>query len=322
MKKFGLFVGNGFTLDLVQPLGLHSSFPLRNFNSHNIQYDIDFINHLPYVKERLLGSDLPDFEAIKKYVDAFKDIEEEYLSLIESYNLSQINDPKYRIATDMHVQLRRFLAMAYSIFQLTVDDSDEIKKWKWTKWLHENQSDLSFAISLNYDLILENAMSLAGIPLYRVGSNEFFSRVPVIKPHGSIDFDLPNHMFDFDNPWAISSSLCDGQMVKVIPKSEWLNPRIEADIISPSLHNIHMRLSWIKKMFNQYYSIAKELNAFVIVGCSYWDVDRVEIDFFLKHLNKRTKVYILDPLPPKDLIKKIQSLGLSFRKGKLSGLPW
>lgn len=321
MKKYGLFVGNGFTLDFVQPLGLHSSFPLRNFNSHNIQFDNEFMNHLPHLKEHLLGSDLHDFEAIKNYVDEFKDIEEEYQELSNAGRNDLYNDPKYDFANDIHIQLRRFIAMAYSVFQLEIEKFD-MSDWKWVQWLHENKSKLSFAISLNYDLVLENALKLAGAYSYRVGTDEFFKPIPIIKPHGSIDFDLPNNIIRIDNLWQLKATLNDAQFVNVIPKSKWLEPRLEADIISPSLHNIQARLSWVRTMFEQYSTIARELDAFVFVGCSYWDVDRVEIDYLLSLLSRRTKVYIVDPFPNKDLIKKIQGFGLSYREPKLTGLPW
>lgn len=322
MKNFGLFVGNGFTLDFVQPQGLHSSFPLRNFNSLEIQYEPDFIEHIHYVKERLLGSDLPDFHAIKNYIDTFRDVEEEFWYLFDTKSYEYFRESKYDLAHEMHIQLRRFIAMAYSVFQLEVDKLNNMSNWRWVKWIKENKDGLSIAISFNYDLILENAMSLAGIPLFRVGTNESFRKVPVLKPHGSIDFDLPNNYIVADNVWSIHAALSDTQLVKVIPKSKWLSPRIEADIISPSLRNIQIRLSWVRRMFELYSRIANELDCFVIVGCSYWDVDRDEIDFLLSYLHRKTKVYIADPFPNKDLIKKIQSLGLSYREVKPNGLPW
>ena len=242
MKKFALLVGNGFTLDFVAPLGLNSSFPLKNFNSLDIQYEIEFMSHLPHIKEKLLNSDLHDFEAIKNYVDTFKNIEEDYQMKSQTGQYELLQDIKYRIATDSHVQLRRFLAMAYSVLQLKIDGAD-MNSWKWAEWLHQNNSKLTFAISLNYDLVLENALYLAGAPFYRVGTDEEFRRIPLIKPHGSIDFDLPSNFIGGNfNPWGISASLNDAQLVQVIPKAKWLIPRLEADIISPSLHNIQAHI--------------------------------------------------------------------------------
>lgn len=321
MQKFAFFVGNGFSLDFIEPKGLHSSFPLKNFKSHYINYDTDFIDHLPNIKEQLLGSDLNDFNAIKNYVDTFRDVEEEYQELLDTKKYESLNGPKYQIATNMHVELRRFISMAYSVLQLKVNKFD-MSEWKWLEWLRENKSRLTFAISLNYDLVLENTLRLAAAPFYRVGTTEFLSRIPVIKPHGSIDFDLPNNFIVTNDPWQIKATLNDAQMVHITPQSNWLTPRIEADIISPSLYNVQTRLSWVKRMFKQYSIIAKDLDAFVIVGCSYWDVDRPEIDFLLSQLKRRTRVCVIDIDPSEDLKRKIQALGLSYKEANTSGLPW
>ncbi|PFR90688.1 hypothetical protein [Priestia megaterium] len=321
MKKFALLVGNGFTLDFIQPKGLHSSFPLKNFNNINISYNPDFMENIPDIKSKLLGSDLNDFDAIKNYVELFKEDEEEYFKRTSDFDYIDTEDPKYKRASNLHVQLRRFIAMAYSVLQNKIDEHD-MSDWKWIKWLDEHKAKLAFAISLNYDVVLENSLLLAKANFYRVGTDEFYRPIPLIKPHGSIDFDLPSDMIDADNPWSVEATLNDGQYVRTLPKSEWLNPRIEADIIVPSLHNIQRHLSWVRKMFDQYSEVAQQLDSLVIVGCSYWDVDRAEIDFFLERLNRRTKVYIVDPFPNKDLVKKIQGLGLSYKKLNKNGFPW
>jgi hypothetical protein len=322
MKKFGLLVGNGFTLDYSEPHGLYSSFPLKNFKNKDVKYSEDFLAHLPEVTNKLINNKLSDYNAIENYVNTFKDLEEESFHHSENKDYNLFKDTKYDIAINSHIQLRRFLAMAYSVFQLKLDQYNDINNWKWVNWLTEHKDLLEFCISFNYDLVLENALNAAKVPYYRVGTNEFFDRVPLIKPHGSIDFDVTNFISVDGSPWAISASLNDGQFVEIVPKSKWLEPRIEADIISPSLYNTQTRLSWVKRMFDQYSTIAQNLDALVIIGCSYWSADRPEIDIFLQQLKRRTKVYVIDLNPNKDLKRKIQALGLSYREANMSGLPW
>lgn len=300
MKKFALLVGNGFTLDLVSPLGLHSSYPLQNFNSRDISYN-DFLHKLPAINSELFGQSCDDFTAIINYIKNNMD--------------DDVKD----------CQLRRFLALAYSKFQLIVDSyQSHLLNWKWLKWIQENQHKLTCAISLNYDRNLENVLDLAKIPYHRVGTNEILGRVPVMKPHGSIDFDIPKRAIscDIESRWTLTTKLNDGEYMEVVPKSEWLIPRIEPDIVPPSVLNIQLHLKWVKEISRIYQAQASELDAFVIIGNSYWDVDRPEIDSFLSQLRPRTKVYVIDPNPNKELIKKIQSLGLSYKKPKSSGFPW
>ncbi|USK33058.1 hypothetical protein LIT25_21305 [Bacillus sp. F19] len=299
MSRFGILVGNGFTLDYSIPRELHSSYPLSTFRSSKISYK-DFINKLPDVKKDLLqqkGSS--HFNRISDYIDK---------------NWSDANK---------NCQLRRFLALAYSTFQLTLDNHD-INEWRWTDWLRENKENLVCAISFNYDLVLENAFRAADTSFYRVGTNEDIGNIPILKPHGSLDFDLPDKIIScpIEQRWNISTKLNDAQYVQTIPKSDWLIPRMEADIIPPSLHNIQLRLSWIQKMFNIYLEQVRQMDSFVIVGSSYWGVDRNEIDFFLKNLKKGSKVYIIDPNPNIDLIRKVHSLELLFSEPTKKGLPW
>jgi hypothetical protein len=300
MKKFGLLVGNGFTLDLVGPLGLHSSFPLQNFNNRDINYN-DFIEKLPAVKDELFGQSVSDFDAIRNYI---------------SLNHHDVNKD---------CQLRRFLALSYSSFQVIVDSYiHQMMNWKWTRWLKENRKGLQLAISLNYDLVLENALRVANISYRRIGSNEPLGKVPILKPHGSIDFDVQGFVGGLspDNIWTIHTRLNDAGYVNVIPKSEWLLPRFEADIIPPSLHNIQRHLRWVDEMFKVYAMQAGRLDSLIIIGSSYWDVDRPEIDYFLQRLNKKAKVYIMNQNPHPELIKTIQSLGLSYETFGFEDLPW
>jgi len=301
MKKFALLVGNGFTLDLVLPLGLHSSYPLQNFKSRDINYDT-FLDKIPAVKNELFGGKDNDFSTIRKYI---------------SRNQNNL---------DKECQLRRFLSLSYSMFQEIVDSHEaHLMNWKWVHWLKENKEGLNCAISLNYDLNLENALRLAGISYKRTGTNELDGKVYVLKPHGSIDFDLASSVASFgsvEQRWRLITKLNDGGSVHIVPQSERLWPRIEADIVPPSMHNFQRNLRWVNAMFTRYTMQVNELEALVIVGSSYWNVDRPEIDFFLKKLNKQTTVFIIDPRPNGFLINRIKSLGLPLGEPTAEGLPW
>ncbi|MFJ7512574.1 hypothetical protein ACIQW7_24460 [Peribacillus simplex] len=296
-NKFALLVGNGFTLDFVRQYGLDSSFPLKNFYSMDINYS-DFIDYLPTIKDELLGQDLNDFGCISKYAS------------------------KYKVGSFEESQLRRFLAMSYSLFQLKVNQYD-MSDWKWVKWLRQNKNELACAISFNYDVLLENALNSAELSYSRVGTNESSRKVHVLKPHGSIDFDVTQIAIEPPTSrWGVTTTLNNVPNVEVIQKSEWNLPRVEADIIPPSMENYQLHLQWVDSMYRCYESISNQLNALVIVGSSYWDVDRKEIDFFLEKLPNTAKVYIMNPTPSEPLIEKIESLGLSWINFNFDELPW
>ncbi|MGG5736892.1 hypothetical protein [Bacillus cereus group sp. IBL03679] len=300
MKKVGLFVGNGFTRDFTDQLDLSSSKPLHQFGNSKINYD-NFIDYFPTIRDELLISppENDDFKEIEKYIS------------------------KYKYGSKEECELRKFLVAAYSSFQLAIDEYS-LFEWKWVKWLQRNRTRLSCAISFNYDVLLERALKFANIPYSRIGTSECVSKVPILKPHGSIDFDIKGLIsgLPVDELWRVTTSLNDIGLPFIVPKQDWLLPRMEADIIPPSMHNIQLKLSWIHSMLNEYIKFARNLDAFVIVGISYWDVDRPEIDFFLNQLPKKAKVYIMNPNPNPDLIQKITSLELDYDILGFDDLPW
>ncbi|MDF2056290.1 hypothetical protein [Priestia megaterium] len=302
MKKIAFFVGNGFTLDLIQQIGLNSSCPLQKFHSTDITYD-DFIDKLPTVNSELFNqknSDVDDFTAISNYVSRYK----------------------YSVQKDC--ELRRFLAISYSKLQLLIESYNLIYDWKWFKWIKKYKRHISCAISLNYDVILERTLRYADISYTRIGTDEHFGKIPILKPHGSIDFDVPKISIEpIESIWNGSTKLNNVSNAKIVPKSDWLLPRIEADIIPPSMKNIQLHLQWTQEMSRQYAMLAKQIDSFIMVGCSYWDVDRPEIDNFLKKLSKKkAKVYIMNPEPNPDLIRTLQALGLSYETFGFDELPW
>ncbi|WMX58096.1 SIR2 family protein [Peribacillus sp. R9-11] len=298
--KFGILVGNGFTTDFVSQYKMDSSLPIRNFKNRHVKKRYGFIKKLPAIQTDLLTIKNRDYNAISKYIVRNK------------------ND-----VTKLH-QLKTFLALSYSAFQEQVDLFD-MTEWKWSNWLQQNREGLSCAVSLNYDLVLEKALNIADIPYSRVGSDENPIGTPIYKPHGSIDFDLSSKFISipFEGRWPpnlIHNN--DGGIVTVIPKEDFHQPRVQADIVPPSMHNINQNLRWVRGLYNNYLEKASQLDAFVIIGSSYWEVDRPEINFFLEKLPQTAKVYISNPEPDRDLVKKIRSLGLPYKTFGFNELPW
>lgn len=309
MARICLLVGNGFSIDLIKNLKLDvdSSYPLRSFNSPNINFD-EFINKLPLVKDELLPiikDEVNDFTAISKYIEDGKlKGEEEF------------------IARECH--LRRFLALAYSKLQVEVEKYN-YSNWSWVKWLYKHRKNIVCLISFNYDLILEKAFRMANVKntYRRVGVFNEKAGIPVIKPHGSIDFEIPDGLIGFGNEEDIWSSILSrnqysigGQgVIKSVPYYEWFKPRLQPDIIPPSQINYHKELGWVQDCFKTYSNVAKNggVDTFVIVGHSYAEVDRDEINDFISCLDRKSNFYIVNPDYESDgiqeLIKYIETKG-------------
>jgi len=293
-----VLIGNGFTIDFVKPNGLNSSQPLNCFDNEYITYD-DFIDYLPEVKAKLIANQGGDhFRAIKEF-------REEY-----QYN------------NTAECQLRRFLAIAYSKLQITINELD-MNQWKWFLWFKRNYFDLSFSVSFNYDLLFERVLRELNVKYYRTGTNEKKSRIPIFKPHGSIDFDLSrNSIFIGGDLWSITTALNDVEYLDIVSSEKWLEPRLEADIIPPLATNDHMNFQWYQEGLSIIKKKAKEISHFVIIGCSYCEVDRLEIDTILKSLKKGTKVILCNPHPIEELVERIQELGLVLEQQTAEYLPW
>lgn len=217
-------------------------------------------------------------------------------------------------------RLRRYLALTYSSLQRELDKQSKLN-WRWSRWINNNKNNIKFAISFNYDLLLESTFKVNNINYYRVGSNETELGIPVIKPHGSIDFDIQQpHFKTFSEQLEISNRISsnyfslnqvDG-IIQAIPSTHWLLPRLQADIIPPSQFNYQRHLDWVDKGFLYFDSLASNVTDLVIIGHSYSTCDRDEIDHFLSQIPLTTKVQIINPNPPSDLISKIKSLNLKY----------
>lgn len=299
MGKFCMLIGNGFTIDFGSRYGLNPSTPLSHFGQGNMSYD-KYIHQLPYIKTEL-------FQIAQKESNDYKAIE------------SFMNSKTYN--WDKDCQLRRFLSLSYASFQICADRKN-IADWKWTKWLQQNYQDLNFVVSFNYDLVFEKALDTSKIPFYRTGSIEKETGIPIFKPHGSIDFDVNTSHYSVEERWEMTTLLENRGKVRTVPKDEWLEPRLEADIIPPHKNNYQRILLWVKAGIDQFILHGKDIDFLIIVGHSYGWADRQEIDQYLESLLPKTQIVVVDPKPNPDLLKKIDELGLKNHQTDVNGLPW
>ncbi|RKL66587.1 hypothetical protein CR203_14975 [Salipaludibacillus neizhouensis] len=294
-----MLIGNGFTIDFGSRYGLNPSAPLSHFGKRNLSYE-KYIHKLPYIQNELfqLAQYEPnEYEAIERFMNS------------RNYNW------------DKDCQLRRFLSLSYASFQIYAD-SKNIVNWKWTKWLQQNYKDLIFVVSFNYDLVFEKALETSNIHFFRTGSLENQTGIPIFKPHGSIDFETNTSEYSVEDRWQMTTLLQDNGKVTTVPKEDWLEPRLEADIIPPHKDNYQRILSWVKNGIDQFNTRGKDINLLIIVGHSYGEADRQEVDQYLVSLKPDTKIIIVDPKPNPDLLKKIDELNLKRLPTNAAGLPW
>src|SRR5579864_2962955 len=146
-RHLGLVVGNGLALDL------HQSQPgLKSWNPSNpLRWDIrapghpdrQLLDYLPRFREQIdLARDgtraVPDFEIFRKVAEG----------------LACRNDFDSCVTV---AEMRHFLAIAYSAFQLEVDKLDLIS-WPWQQFLRSLSKRLTVVVSFNYELVLERLL--------------------------------------------------------------------------------------------------------------------------------------------------------------------
>ncbi len=245
---------------------------------------------------------------------------------VEDYiQIEQFVD-KYYLDSLKFGHLRQFLALSYSKLQVEIDKSNMDNNWKWYRWFSKYFESLNCIVSFNYDLLLERTLSNLKIQFFRMGSNESKEGIPIIKPHGSIDYDIPPRAINIQSEYRLNCTtfLNDAQEVHVITNRDMQIARIEADIIPPTKHNYQSNLSWIKTpnlIYEKTFSLS--VDTIIVVGLSYWDVDRPEIDYYLQCMHKSTKViYTENPsFPNHDFKQKLKSLGLEYQAIDFNTVP-
>jgi hypothetical protein len=312
MKKFGLLIGDGFTKDFVGK-SFNTSRPFHNFDNDSVANYYKF------------------------FISQVRDIHDEILNLVSKYQLEsefdaiELFSETYKGDIQKECQLRRYLAVTYSALQRELDKWSK-SHWRWFKWLDTYKDNLSFVISFNYDLLLESTLRECNINIYRTGSNEKQSGIPIFKPHGSIDFDIQQPQYEkvmdqltiapmiWNNYFSLNQV---NGMVQAIPNTHWLLPRLEADIIPPSQENYQRHLDWVDKGFEHFNHCSYEITDLIMVGHSYSICDRPEIDYFLERLNADSKVIIVNPQINVDLTDKLDSLNLEYTTiVDFKTMPW
>lgn len=212
----------------------------------------------------------------------------------------------------MICELKYYIDIAFSYFQMEFDKKD-ISKWAWIKVLKLMKDKLSYIVSFNYELVLESALNDAGILYRRVGLQEEKQGIGILKPHGSIDFDIRGVRSPLTIP--INSYKDRNDMpIKKIKKSNLISRRCECDIILPLEESYQKNYQWIKPGYDELNRYGDKIDNLIICGISYWECDRGEIDYILESINKDAFITIVNKTENDKLMEKIY---LKFNREKV-----
>jgi hypothetical protein len=227
----------------------------------------------------------------------------------------------------IETQLRLHLTHAYTRFTQLIGDAD-LRAWRWHSWFSANKDRVHSAVSFNYDLLLEKALQSVIPVRYLVGYPTAFGinpEVAVFKPHGSINFEFSREGISvggdsqtiYDRKYVIE---LNDVTIRILGASELDCQRVNADIVLPTEASRIRRFQYIAPGFHFLKLTRNEISRCIIVGLSYWDCDRREINEILSYLMGNTQIIICNPDPPKEMVEYVRE---RFRHVEMltTGLP-
>ena len=288
--QIALVVGNGLSMSF----GTHTGLSEQWNSQSPLGWHVDcpqnggpFLNQLPLLKKlQNLTPDTSDFEIFKK-----------------------LQDPNLCHQLKIHprmglVEARHFLTIAFSkLAHLQLERFDI--NWGWFKWMKQHRENLSCALSLNYDLLLEHCLENLGLPYTYYENNGNHQGIPVMKPHGSVNFEMVGI---YAQPVYPLQGLFDGNDMPIvkIKHNRLLEPRLEPLCIAPNENNKYLGQQWLQPIKAEFIKKLKECTHCVFIGISYFECDRPELDEIVDSIPKKTQIIVANPKPPADFIKTLE----------------
>ena len=293
MSKISLVVGNGLSMSFGNQSGISYKFDSQQPLNWNVICPSTgglLIDNLPSLK-RLWEKNIskPHFEIFGFALDKF------YCNLIglDSFKTT--------------LEARHFLTIAFSEYSL-LQSSKLNGDWTWFQWLELHKSEIKGALSFNYDLLLESAFDKLGITYHSSQVNHIRNGIPLVKPHGSVDFEMADGMIDIHIEYPLNNfvDLNNAPMKRLLHNS-LVYPRKQAHCIIPNEANKYENYQWVLQSSIQFKPVLKESDYCLFIGISYLPCDRVEIDRIINTLSEECQIIIANPYPPKELLAKIKN---------------
>lgn len=247
-------------------------------------------------------------------------------SLLEDVPVTDREHPELLGLDSRLLDLRHFLALAYSTYQLAID-SASMERWRWRHWLERYRKSMHVALSWNYDLVLERALARNRTPFFHPGAGGWpeWRReprgqhgLPVCKPHGSIHFapdgfELRNAMeadgpFEpVDYPRGTEAALLDAPQ-RTLRDDELMTVRTIADIVLPGEYNrFGQHLSWMRLATRYFRHFSAEADTLVLLGFSFGEPDRAEFAQAMSWVTRFRRAIVVDPNPSEALLDFLSS---------------
>ena len=312
-----IFLGNGFSIDLMRTIGKSEEINLNNLFASGAD--------VPWPETGASGflsfQNCPNLWTLgaRPYLDKDKamDIIEEVITCANI--LPQRTEIKDKIYIRAYNELEQYLMSLFVYYTQKVNlekGRERLRKWGWVKYLRRLNSDERIKnihiVSLNYDVWLELLLEMFSLPYSIDGLSTSKEKIQIYKPHGSIAFHSAKRdksayriqdRYSFDNH-TLDEFTYDNK------KLDCLN--IINAIIPPAGDSSRMKQSWSVEIKNHIRNLAKNItkeDSVVICGMSYWHVDRQELDTYLSVIPSDIKhLVMVNPNPPEVLNAVLMTL--------------
>ncbi|MGL6517333.1 hypothetical protein ACSZNZ_11535 [Aeromonas caviae] len=286
MAKIAVVVGNG----LSKSFGLFTGLDEMYNTSEPLNWDVKS----PSTKNLLLE----DFPLLwKLYVRNYEKTSFKIFELcLSEKECHSINLDCFKVK----IEARHYLTISFSHYSnLIIEHFSE--EWPWFKWLKMHGGDISAAYSLNYDTLLETMFDNIGIEYHSSQLNCDKKGIPLLKPHGSVDFDSKiTYILTPQKPtyplqnWV---DLNDTGIIRV-DRAELLNQRKQAHCILPNEANEYSKFCWVEDSHKYFHNATRAIDYCLFIGISYMECDRADIRRILEKIPMQCVIIIANISPP------------------------
>ncbi len=322
MSKICLVLGNGFTIDLIQHIGLQSKIDVVQLFSKGAELAYPKGNFSGFLTNMncpaLLSLGLGPGANPADANDIFeKIITCANFSHFGTYIKQSEEKSIYVKAYFELIEYLKFLFVWYDeIFKGELLE-DKIKTWPWYKFLQSScdKYDKIHIYTLNYDIYLERILNVMGVKFRLVEIEKSGDhKVEIYKPHGSISF-ISTIRPQVEVPYSIPVEF------REIPQSSELNvsydklsdEKIINTIIPPFGDPERASSSWSQQMTEIFKKEISDSDRIIMSGLSYWHVDRRELDKILLSANHDAEVININPTPKSTFNAILQSRFTKFQ---------
>ena len=294
MAKIAVVVGNGLSMSFGAFTGLSEAYNSQEPLTWNIKKPqtgnmwLDYFPRLKSVYNNNQGKSSFDILSLTLSKEHCKDI-----GIVQEH---------------AKIEARHYLTISFSHYS-DLQRRNFSTDWSWMKWFKLHKSDITAAYSLNYDLLLETMLDEIDIKYHSAQVNHKKRGIPLVKPHGSVDFDsyityisTPNGLeYPLQN-WVDQNN---AEIIR-IDYEQLLQPRKQAHCIIPTEQNKYVDYCWVNSAYREFHKAVMHLDYCVFIGVSYWKCDQIDLNKILKSIPQSCVIVIANPCPPTDFLKRIE----------------